>query len=142
MLTISDLPTVNACLNGFSALLLAAGFGFVKRRKLEAHRACMVGALVSSTLFLISYLTYHHFAGATRFQGQGVVRYVYFSILLTHTILAVVIVPMVLMTTWRAFRGQFERHKQIARWTWPIWMYVSVTGVLIYFFLYHWFPSR
>jgi putative membrane protein len=124
-----------------SALLLVTGFYFIKFKKdVNAHRFCMLSAFGVSILFLISYLTYHYFHGATRFLGQGIFRPVYFSILISHTFLAVVIVPLILITLSFAIRGNFEKHKKIARITFPLWLYVSVTGVLIYFLLYHWFP--
>jgi uncharacterized membrane protein YozB (DUF420 family) len=132
---------VNATLNALSAALLLAGFVAIKRKQVNVHRACMLSALVSSTLFLICYLTYHYNAGRTVFRDPAWLRPYYLILLLTHTVLAVAIVPMVLMTVLRALRKDFERHRRLARWTWPLWMYVSVTGVLIYFLLYHWFPQ-
>lgn len=140
-MALSFLPPLNACLNSTSALLLLLGFYFIRFRKNEsAHRLCMTGAFGVSVLFLISYLTYHAFHGTTRFLGEGWVRPVYFSILITHTILAVVIVPLILITLRYALRRSFEKHKKIARITFPLWLYVSVTGVFIYFMLYQWFP--
>jgi uncharacterized membrane protein YozB (DUF420 family) len=136
------LPTLNAMLNATSGILLTIGYIFIRRRNIQAHRACMIAALTSSSLFLISYLYYHYHAGATRFAGTGAARLIYFTILITHTILAVVIVPFVIVTVTRALRGQFDRHRRIARWTLPMWLYVSVTGVIVYLMLYHWFPSR
>ena len=135
------LPHLNAGLNTTSALLLLAGFRFIRLGRIQAHRNCQVTAVVTSTLFLISYLTYHYYHGATRFAGQGIVRPVYFTILTTHTILAVVIVPMILVTLYRAARGDFVRHRRIARWTLPLWLYVSVTGVIVYLMLYQIYPS-
>jgi uncharacterized membrane protein YozB (DUF420 family) len=135
-MTISDLPAVNATLNALSSVWLAIGFIFIRQKKIPAHRFCMLAALITSALFFISYLTYHYHAGSKPFQGQGAIRTVYFSILLTHTILAVTIVPMALITLFRALRKRFDKHKRIARWTLPIWFYVSVTGVIIYFMLY------
>ena len=140
-MTISDLPALNAGLNGTSTLFLSLGFYFIKAKRINAHRNCMVAALTTSTLFLISYLTYHAFAGRTVFKDPAWFRPIYLTILLTHTVLAIVIVPMVLVTLRRAVGGRIEQHKRIARWTWPIWMYVSVTGVLIYFLLYQIFPQ-
>lgn len=140
-MTFSDLPTLNACLNSLSTVFLSLGYYFIRKKNTVAHRNCMVAAFSTSCLFLISYLIYHYGAGSVRFQGQGTVRYVYFTILLTHTVLAVVIVPMILMTLSRAFKQRFELHRKIARWTWPLWMYVSVTGVVIYLMLYHLFPG-
>jgi uncharacterized membrane protein YozB (DUF420 family) len=135
------LPHVNAILNTTSALLLLAGFRFIRRGRVRAHRNCQVTAFVTSSLFLVSYLTYHYYHGATRFAGQGIVRPIYFTILLTHTILAVVIVPLILTTLYRAARGDFLRHRRIARWTLPLWLYVSVTGVIVYLMLYQLYPS-
>ena len=139
MIGISDLPTVNAVLNGTSAVLLSAGYVFIRRKRVTSHLLCMGGALVVSTVFLISYLTYHAHVGSKHFTGQGWVRPMYFTILLTHTVLAAAIVPLALTTLYRAVRKQFDRHKRIARWTLPLWLYVSVTGVIIYFMLYHWY---
>ena len=129
--------TLNACLNASSALFLFAGYLAVLRRRINVHRACMVSALVCSAAFLVSYVIYHLQVGSVRFQGQGLIRPIYFTLLLSHTILAVVIVPLVIITVRRALRSQFELHRRIARWTLPLWFYVSVTGVLIYFLLYH-----
>jgi putative membrane protein len=141
-MSISDLPLVNACLNGASTVLLSFGYICIKQQKQVAHRNCMIGALITSTLFLISYLTYHSFAGRTVFQNPQWFRPIYLLILLTHTILAAVIVPLVLVTVSRAVRRKWELHKKIARWTWPLWMYVSVTGVVIYLLLYQIFPQK
>jgi uncharacterized membrane protein YozB (DUF420 family) len=136
------LPTLNAILNATSGILLTIGYVFIRRRNVQAHRACMIAALTSSSLFLISYLYYHYHAGTTRFAGSGAARLIYFVILITHTILAAVIVPFVSVTATRALRGQFDRHRRVARWTLPMWLYVSVTGVIVYLMLYHWYPSR
>jgi putative membrane protein len=130
-------PTLNAILNASSAAFLVAGYLFIRRRRITAHRTCMLLAFACSVVFLISYISYHLQVGSVRFQGQGSIRPVYFTLLGTHTVLAVVIVPLVLVTLARALRGNFERHRRIARWTLPIWLYVSVTGVLVYFLLYH-----
>jgi putative membrane protein len=138
---ISFLPHVNALLNTTSALLLLAGFRFIRLGRIQAHRNCQVTAVATSSLFLISYLTYHYHHGATRFTGQGIVRPFYFALLTTHTILAVVIVPLILVTLYRAARGDFIRHRRIARWTLPLWLYVSVTGVIVYLMLYQIYPS-
>lgn len=138
---ISYLPHVNACLNTTSALLLFAGYRFIKARNIAAHRACQIAALCISILFLASYLTYHYHHGATRFQATGIVRPIYFTILTTHTILAIVIVPLVILTFYRAFRNDFSRHRRIARWTLPLWLYVSITGVIVYLMLYQIYPS-
>ena len=138
---ISYLPHLNACLNATSAVLLLTGYSFIRARNVAAHRACQIAALVVSLLFLTSYLIYHYNHGSTRFQGTGLVRSFYFTILLTHTILAVVIVPLVAMTFYRAFRQDFTRHRRIARITLPLWLYVSITGVIVYLMLYQIYPS-
>ena len=140
-MSLSDLPAVNAGLNSLSTVFLTAGYIFIRRQRQVAHRNCMIGAVISSALFLTCYIIYHYNAGRTTFRDPAWFRPIYLAILLTHTILAVAIVPMVLMTLYRAARRQFEQHKRISRWTWPIWIYVSVTGVLIYFLLYHIFPQ-
>jgi uncharacterized membrane protein YozB (DUF420 family) len=132
-------PAINATLNGSSAVLLLIGRWFIGRRRISIHRAFMIAALVSSSAFLVSYLYYHAHVGSVHFQGQGWSRPVYFSILISHTILAAVVVPMVIITVSRALRERFDRHRAIARWTFPVWMYVSVTGVIIYVMLYHLF---
>lgn len=137
-MSITDLPTLNAILNSISAIFLTTGYVFIKQKNRNAHRVCMVSAFVTSTLFLISYLIYHFNVGSVKFQGQGTVRTVYFAILLTHTVLAVIIVPMIFVTFARALKGNFSRHQAIARWTLPLWLYVSVTGVVVYLLLYHW----
>ncbi len=129
-------PAFNACLNFTSVLLLAAGFYFIRRKNIALHRACMGAAFGVSTLFLISYATYHLQTGSVHYRGQGLLRTVYFAILISHSFLAVVIVPLVLRTLYLAFKGQFENHRRWARWTLPLWMYVSVTGVVIYEMLY------
>jgi uncharacterized membrane protein YozB (DUF420 family) len=133
----SILPTVNAILNGTSAVLMTVGFLMIRQRKITAHRICMISALVTSTLFLISYLFYHYNHGSTRFTGQGAIRVIYLAILLSHTILAAVVLPVVLTTVYRAVRGQFIKHARIAHWAYPIWLYVSITGVIVYLMLYH-----
>jgi len=125
-----------------SGLLLICGYAFIRRRNIDAHKVCMLGAVFASALFLTSYGIYHAHAGATKFAGTGWVRPLYFAILISHSALAALIVPMVLVTLFRALKGDFQRHRAIARWTLPIWLYVSVTGVLIYLMLYHLFPSR
>jgi len=132
-----SLPTLNATLNLTSAVLLLLGYGFIRRGRINAHRACMLLALAASTVFLVSYLYYHLQVGSVRFQGQGWIRPVYFTLLISHTILAASVVPLALVTVTRALREKFDRHKRIARWTLPIWLYVSVTGVIIYWLLYH-----
>jgi uncharacterized membrane protein YozB (DUF420 family) len=135
-LTISDLPAVNATLNGTAGCLLLAGYYFMRRRQIDRHRACMIAAFVASTLFLISYLIYHAHVGSKPFPGHGPVRALYFTILITHIVLAAAIVPMALVTLRRGLIRDVARHRRIARWTWPLWMYVSVTGVVIYLMLY------
>ena len=142
-MTVSDLPAVNATLNGLSAILLSAGYVFIRRGNKIAHRNCMVSAFVTSTIFLICYLTYHFTVRTiTRFREPEWFRPIYLAILISHLILAIVIVPLVLMTLNRALKQRFELHRKIARWTWPLWMYVSVTGVVIYLLLYQIFPQR
>ena len=137
---ISYLPHVNACLNGTSAILLFTGYSFIRARNVIAHRACQIAALIVSLLFLASYLTYHYHHGATRFQGTGFARPFYFTVLTSHTNLAIVIVPLVILTFYRAFRGDFRRHRRIARITLPLWLYVSITGVIVYLMLYQIYP--
>ena len=130
-------PAIDASLNGTSAVLLLVGRGFIKRGKMAAHRAVMLSALASSSIFLVFYLYYHWHVGSVHFQGRGWSRPVYFSILISHTILAAAIVPMIIVTLSRALRERFDRHRAIARWTYPLWLYVSVTGVIVYVMLYH-----
>jgi putative membrane protein len=132
----SSLPAVNALLNGCSAVLLALGYFFVRRRRFRAHRACMVLAFGVSMLFLVSYLAYHYTSGSRSFSGTGWTRWVYFPLLISHIALAAAIVPLALVTIYRAARGEFIRHRRVARWTFPLWLYVSVTGVLVYWMLY------
>jgi len=147
-MTIHDLPAVNAALNGLSAVFLALGFFFIQRGNKIAHRNCMISAFATSVIFLGCYLTYHTWIavvlhqGPTRFLNPAWFRPIYLTILLTHTILAAAIVPMILVTLNRARKQNFEAHKKIARWTWPLWMYVSVTGVGIYLLLYRIFPQK
>ena len=136
MLDYSAFPAINATLNGTSAVLIVTGRSLIKRGRVAAHRACMIAAVGASSLFLVCYLYYHAHAGVIHFQGQGLVRPVYFAILTTHTILAAVIVPLVIITLARAWSGNFDRHRAIARWTFPVWLYVSVTGVVIYVMVY------
>jgi uncharacterized membrane protein YozB (DUF420 family) len=135
-MTITDLPALNATLNATSAVLLVIGYALIRRRRIRAHRAVMLAALGVSTLFLISYLVYHANVGSRPFSGQGAIRGVYFFILITHVILAALIVPMALVTLSRALREQFDRHASLARWTLPLWLYVSLTGVIVYLMLY------
>ena len=136
MISVSQLPIVNAALNSLSAVFLFAGYLFIRAQKREAHRRCMLAAFACSMLFLISYLVYHFQVGSVGFKGQGWIRQVYFTILISHTLLAAAVVPLALITLRRAFKEKFAAHRQIARWTLPIWLYVSVTGVVIYFMLY------
>ena len=128
---------LNASLNAISALLLSAGYVMIRRRRVLAHKSCMGLAFLSSTAFLVSYVTYHARVGSVGFHGQGWIRPIYFTLLASHTILAAAIVPLAVITLSRALREQFDRHKRIARWTLPLWLYVSITGVVIYFLLYH-----
>jgi uncharacterized membrane protein YozB (DUF420 family) len=132
----TDLPALNASLNATSAVFLSIGWLLIRRRKIEAHRLCMLGAFVMSALFLISYVVYHANVGSVPYRGQGAIRMVYFAILITHVILAAAILPLAIVTLSRALSRRFDRHRRIARWTLPIWLYVSVTGVVIYVMLY------
>ena len=147
-MSLADLPAVNACLNGISAIFLGAGYYFIRRKNQTAHRNCMIAAFAVSTLFLACYITYHGYLawylhrGPTVFREPAGFRPIYLGILLTHTLLAVVIVPLALVTLHCALRQRFELHKKIARWTWPCWMYVSVTGVVIYLLLYRIFLQQ
>ena len=134
---VASLPHLNAALNATSAFLLTAGWRCIRARRIAAHRACMVAACATSTLFLVSYLIYHAHVGSVRFQRTGWMRPVYFTILLSHTTLAVAIVPLVARTLWLAAHGRFTRHAALARWTLPLWLYVSITGVIVYLMLYH-----
>ncbi|HXQ25543.1 MAG TPA: DUF420 domain-containing protein [Candidatus Acidoferrales bacterium] len=136
LLPLRSLPAVNASLNAACTVLLVAGYACIRRRKITLHRACMVAAFLCSTVFLALYLYFHFHAGVIRFGGQGWIRPVYLAILITHTTLAVVIVPLILITLSRALRERFDRHRAIARWTLPLWLYVSVTGVVVYWLLY------
>jgi len=146
--TLHDLPAVNASLNGISAAFLTAGFIFIRRGNKIAHRNCMIAAFCASVVFLAGYVTYHTWLGMvlhqgpTRFENPKWFRPVYLTILTTHTVLAAAIVPMIFITLNRARRQRFDSHKKIARWTWPLWMYVSVTGVVIYWLLYVKFPQK
>jgi uncharacterized membrane protein YozB (DUF420 family) len=137
--SVYDLPLVNATLNGIATIFLIAGFVFIKRRQIAAHRVAMIAAFVTSVLFLISYLIYHAHAGSRPFTGQGSIRIVYFTILISHIVLAALIPPLAGVTLWRALRGRFDRHVPIARWTLPLWLYVSVTGIVVYWMLYRMF---
>jgi putative membrane protein len=137
MIGISDLAAVNAALNATSAILIGGGVYFIKRKNINAHKACMIAALATSTLFLTSYLVYHYNVGSVRFTKPGWIRDVYFPLLISHTVLAVVVLPLVLRTAFLALKGRFQNHIRIARWTFPTWIYVSVTGVVVYLMLYH-----
>jgi uncharacterized membrane protein YozB (DUF420 family) len=136
LIQISDLPALNATLNGISAVFLTAGYLFIRSGRPALHKKCMLSALVASTAFLTSYVIYHVHTGSRPFPGQGAIRIAYFSILITHVVLAATILPLALTTTARGLRAQYPRHVKIARWTLPIWLYVSVTGVVIYLLLY------
>ena len=142
-MTVSDMPTLNAALNGLSTVLLTAGFVFIKSGRKEAHRNCMVAAFLTSAVFLVCYVTHKILVDFkhTPFGGEGIIAKVYYVMLISHVLLAIGMLPIIFMTIARARRGDFAAHKRIARWTWPIWMYVSVTGVLVYFFLYRWWPA-
>ncbi|HEX2311586.1 MAG TPA: DUF420 domain-containing protein [Vicinamibacterales bacterium] len=130
---------MNALLNGTAGVLLAIGWTCIRRGRVDAHRRCMLAAFMASCLFLVSYVVYHAQAGSRPFTGQGLARSVYFAILITHVVLAAAIVPLALVTLRRALGGDYVRHRRIARWTFPVWMYVSITGVVIYLMLYHWY---
>jgi len=133
-------PALNASLNGASAVFLLSGRVLISKGRIAAHRACMLAAVVASALFLCCYLFFHFKVGNILFLGQGWARPVYFAILITHVTLAIVIVPMAIITLSRGLKARYDKHRAIARWTWPLWMYVSLTGVLVYFMLYQWFP--
>ncbi len=136
MLEVTDLPEVNATLNAIAALLLTIGYIYIRRGQTQEHRLCMLAAFATSALFLASYLVYHFNVGSVAFTGQGTIRTVYFTILISHIILAIAILPMAIVTLLRALRGQFESHRRLAKWTLPLWLYVSVTGVVVYWMLY------
>ena len=137
-MTVSDLPALNATLNGLAAVLLTCGYVFIRRGQMQRHKLCMLSAFATSTLFLISYVVYHANVGSRPFAGVGPVRVVYFTILITHVTLAASILPLALITLTRGLKARYDKHVRIARWTLPIWLYVSVTGVVIYVMLYHW----
>jgi uncharacterized membrane protein YozB (DUF420 family) len=136
VITYADLPAVNASLNAISTVLLATGWMLIRRRRIEAHRACMLAAFTASALFLTSYVIYHANVGSVPFRGVGAMRILYFAILIPHVILAASVLPLALITLSRALSRRFDRHRQIARWTLPIWLFVSVTGVVVYVMLY------
>lgn len=141
-------PHLNATLNALAGVFLIFGFYFIRNRKIPSHRFCMLTASSLSAVFLLCYLTHHALRtyffglGPTRFTGEGLVRPVYFTILTTHTILAAVIAPFIIVTLWRALKGKFELHKKLARWVFPVWLYVSITGVIVYLMLYQLFPAK
>ena len=135
-MSLADLPAVNATLNGISAVLLLIGYALIRRRRIEQHRRVMIAAFATSTLFLICYVIYHANVGSRPFTGQGPIRNVYFFILITHIVLAAFVPPMALVTLVRGLRSRFDQHARLARWTLPIWLYVSVTGVIVYVMLY------
>lgn len=141
---IMRMPALNASLNALSGLLLFCGFIMIKQKRIQAHKRFMLAACTSSTLFLICYVTYHSLRGGlvTKFLGTGAIRTLYLSMLTSHTILAVTVLPLAIVTVIHGLKMRVPQHRRIARWTFPIWMYVSVTGVLVYFFLYQWFPSH
>lgn len=136
-MTLRDLPTLNAALNGLSAVLLLCGYRFIRRRRVREHRACMLAAFAVSVIFLACYLVYHYEVGSVRFPGTGWLRPLYFAVLITHTILAATVPVLAVITLSRALRERFDQHRRIARWTLPVWLYVSVTGVVVYWMLYH-----
>jgi len=139
---LSGLPALNAVLNGTSALLLTVGYLFIRRKKVTRHKICMVTAFGVSCLFLVSYLIHHYQVGSTPFSGEGWIRPVYFTLLVTHICLAALIVPLALTTIYRGLNAQFGKHVKLARWTLPIWLYVSVSGVVVYVMLYQLYPAR
>lgn len=145
---LSLFPHINASLNGISGLFLLVGLYFILSKKIARHRACMITASSVSALFLVSYLTYHSLRtyyyglGPTKFTGEGIIRPIYFTILTSHTILAAGVAPFVVLTLWRGLKGNYEKHKKLARSVYPIWLYVSITGVVVYLLLYHFYPAR
>jgi uncharacterized membrane protein YozB (DUF420 family) len=142
LIEVTSLPALNATLNSLSAVLLMTGYGFIRAGNQSAHRTSMLAACASSTLFLISYLVYHFHVGSVPFKGQGLIRAVYFTILISHTILATAVVPLAIITLLRGLQENFVKHRRIARWTFPIWLYVSLTGVIVYWMLYWLVPSN
>jgi uncharacterized membrane protein YozB (DUF420 family) len=142
-MTVSDLPALNASLNALATVFLTVGYVLIKQGKREAHRNCMIAAFITSAVFLVCYVLHKILVKGvhTPFGGEGVIRTFYYVMLFSHIVLAMAIVPMILITMSRALKQRWEHHKKIARWTWPLWMYVSVTGVLVYFMLYKWFPA-
>lgn len=140
MIAIADLPHVNAAFNAISVVFLTAGYVFIRRGDRRRHRAAMIGALVASAAFLVTYLIYHFNAGLAKFGGVGMIRPIYFAILIAHVLIAIVITALVPVTVWRAFSGDFAAHRRLARWTWPLWMYVAVSGVVVYVMAVHLYP--
>lgn len=140
MIAVADLPHVNAALNALSIVFLSFGYAYIRSGQREKHRACMLAAVAVSAAFLVTYLIYHFNSGLARFGGEGWVRPLYFTILIVHVLVAVVITVMVPITLFRALAGRFDRHRRIARWTWPLWMYVAVSGVVVYVMAIHMFP--
>ena len=140
-MTVHDLPAVNASLNALSGVLLTIGYLLIRKRRIAQHKKCMIAAFVTSSLFLISYVVYHAQVGSVGFPRYGIVRPIYYTILISHTVLAVAIVPLIFVTLYRAWRSQFTQHVRIARWTLPLWLYVSVTGVIVYLMLYQLYPT-
>ncbi len=141
-MTVSDLPALNASLNAIATVFISAGWYFIRRGRWRRHVACMIAAVITSTVFLVSYLTYHYARGgqSTLFSGHGIIRPIYFTILISHILLAFSVLPLVIITLVPVFRRRWNKHRRIGRWTMPIWLYVSVTGVLVYLMLYQWFP--
>lgn len=137
-MSVAVLPHLNAALNATSAVLLFTAYAFIKARRISAHRRCMISAFVTSSLFLVSYVVYHAQAGSKPFQGTGLLRTIYFSILIPHVLLAAAVLPLAIITLRRGLRMDVQRHRRIARWTLPLWLFVSVTGVVVYAMLYHW----
>ena len=136
-MTVRDLPSVNAALNGLAAILLIWGYTLIRRKRIQSHRKVMLAAFATSSLFLVCYIVYHVQVGSVRFPKTGAIRAVYFSILGTHTLLAATVPVLAIITLSRGLGGRFDQHRKIARWTLPIWLYVSVTGVVVYLMLYH-----
>ena len=135
-MTLHDLPAANATLNALSGVLLLIGYALIRARRIDQHRRFMIAAFATSSLFLVCYIIYHSQVGSVRFTRQGIVRPIYFTILLSHLVLAAAVPPMAIMTLWRGLKGRYPQHRLLARWTFPIWLYVSVTGVLVYVLLY------
>ena len=141
MISLSALPALNATLNAASALFLLLGYRFIRQRRIAQHKACMLTAFTLSLVFLVSYLTYHFQVGSVPFRGTGWIRSLYFTILISHTVLAALVPPLAFVTLLRAFRQQFDRHRRLARWTLPVWLYVSLTGIVVYWMVYRLYPS-